>query len=56
MEATPFAASAEFYEVGKPEKPIALSEILADLTQLVGDRNPNFCECVNGRLVRQCGG
>lgn len=50
MEATPFAASTEVYEVGKPDEILPLSRVLDDLVQLVADRNPDFYECVDGRL------
>ena len=40
------------YEVGKPDRALELADVLDDLLRQVADRNPDFYEFENGRLVR----
>lgn len=40
------------HEVGRPETAIPLSEVFDDLLRLVADRNPDFYEFEDGRLIR----
>ena len=50
LEATPSAVDIRAYEVGKPDTPIPLDQILNDLLSLVAERNPDFYEVENGSL------
>jgi len=52
LSADPAAPRVAAYEVGKPEIPLSITEILDELLQLVADRNPDFYEYVDGSLVR----
>jgi hypothetical protein len=52
VEATPTASELRAYEVGKPETPVPLDEIISELLNLVAERNPDFYEYENGRLIR----
>ncbi len=40
------------WEVGHPNREIALDDIFAGLAELVSERNPDFYEALDGRLVR----
>ncbi|MFL5481251.1 MAG: hypothetical protein ACJ8AK_03610 [Gemmatimonadaceae bacterium] len=52
MGASPFAASVATYKVGDATKTVSLTEVFDDLVQQVADRNPDFYECVNGKLIK----
>jgi len=49
VEATPFAASLETYEVGQPETPIPLEAVFDRLIEMVAERNFDFYEVVPGK-------
>lgn len=49
------SASVEAFEVGRPEAPVPLTRIMDDLLTLVAERNPDFYEFDEGRLVRVAG-
>jgi len=51
LEASPEKASVVAYEVGYPDDPIEIDKILTDLLVLVAERNPDFYEVADGRLV-----
>jgi hypothetical protein len=40
-----------FFEVGKPDAPLSADEVIAELLQLVADRNPDFYEFLDGQLL-----
>ncbi|HEX2205352.1 MAG TPA: hypothetical protein VHG91_18730 [Longimicrobium sp.] len=40
------------YEVGSPDEPVPLGDALDDLLRLVADRNPDFYEFEDGRLIK----
>ncbi len=52
LDATPFKAWYEVYRVGAAKEPIDLSDAFDDLMTLTAERNPDFYECVDGRLRR----
>lgn len=43
------------WEVGRPDRPVSLADIFAGLTELVAERNPDFYESADGRLLRVAG-
>jgi len=51
LNASPTNVTIDAFEVGNPEKKIAVSEILDFLVSLVATRNPDFYEFVDGNLV-----
>lgn len=51
LEASPEKASVTAYEVGNPDQPIKIDKILTELLMLVAERNPDFYEVVDGKLV-----
>lgn len=51
LEASPEKASVQAFEVGKPEQPVDLEKIFDHLIELVAERNPDFYEAVDGKLV-----
>lgn len=52
MDATPFGAGTQVYEVGKADRVLTFAAVFDDLAQLVAERNPDFYEAVEGRLTR----
>lgn len=50
MDASPDSVSIQAFEVGKPDKPLPLSDILDEMLRLVAERNPDFYELENGQL------
>lgn len=52
MDASPFQANVSPYAVGDATKTVSLESVFTDLVQQVADRNPDFYECVDGKLVR----
>lgn len=52
IEATPFAASTQVFEVGKPNEILPLTRVFDELVQIVADRNPDFYECIDGKLSK----
>lgn len=51
MDASPESYDLRAYEVGKPETPVPLDDVLTDLLRLVAERNPDFYELDDrGRL------
>jgi hypothetical protein len=55
VEAAPEAARVDAYEVGKPDRPVPLEQVMDDLLTLVAERNPDFYEFEDGRLVKVAG-
>jgi hypothetical protein len=55
VDATPEAQRVDAFEVGKPDLPVALDRALDDLLTLVAERNPDFYEFDDGRLVKVAG-
>lgn len=51
LDADPTSSTLRAYEVGKPEKEIALDEIIMGLLTIVAERNPDFYE-VDGDCLR----
>jgi hypothetical protein len=52
MDASTFHANVSTYKVGDDTKTVSLGEVFDDLVQLVADRNPDFYECEDAKLVR----
>ncbi len=52
MDASPFHANVSAYAVGDATRTVSLEEVFDDLIQQVADRNPDFYECVSGKLVK----
>ena len=50
MDATPFKANISTYAVGDSTKTVTLESVFDGLVQQVADRNPDFYECVTGKL------
>jgi hypothetical protein len=44
IDANPKAAEIQAYEVGKPDKPVSLDEIMKELLSITAERNPDFYE------------
>lgn len=55
VEASPEAATIDAFEVGRPDQAVPLEEVLDDLLTLVAERNPDFYEFEDGRLVKVAG-
>lgn len=55
LEASPTAAHVRAFDVGAPDKPVALESVFDNLVSLIAERNPDFYECVNGNLVKARG-
>lgn len=55
LEASPQAASVRAFEVGNSKDEVPLQEILDELVSRVALRNPDFYECVEGKLVPASG-
>ncbi|HMJ26583.1 MAG TPA: hypothetical protein VK475_12165 [Pyrinomonadaceae bacterium] len=55
LDANPFSPSVVIHAVGDPKTVIALEYIFDDLLTLVAERNPDFYECVNGKLRKATG-
>jgi hypothetical protein len=51
--ASPEAPSAQFFEAGKPDRPVELSSIFEELIALIGERNFDMYAARNGRLKRR---
>jgi len=52
LEGNPDQPDFAIYEVGRPERPLKITDVFDDLLQQVADRNPDFYEYVDGTLVR----
>ncbi len=52
LESDPARPGFTIHEVGKPADPLGLSTVFDDLLRLVADRNPDFYEFEDGRLVK----
>jgi hypothetical protein len=39
-------------EVGNPGKPLTFEEIIAELLRQIAERNPDFYDVIDGKLVR----
>lgn len=55
VDAAAEAAQVEAFEVGKPDQPVPLEQVLDDLLNLVAERNPDFYEYDDGRLLKVAG-
>jgi hypothetical protein len=44
------APNVQFFAAGDPRSPVPLAEIFDQLVDLVGERNPDLYEAVNGHL------
>ena len=53
VNAAPEGSRFTCYAVGEPEQPIALDDAFDDVLHLVADRNPDFYEARDGRIVRR---
>lgn len=51
IDASSFHANVSVYAVGESTKSVTLEQVFDDLVQQVADRNPDFYECVEGKLV-----
>lgn len=52
VEASPEAAGIVAYEVGNHAEAVSMDKVLNDLLTLTAERNPDFYEFDNGRLIR----
>ncbi len=52
LEARSDGCALRAWEVGKPDREVALEEIFTGFTELVAERNPDFYEAIDGQLVR----
>jgi hypothetical protein len=52
LEGDPERPVFSVHEVGRPDEPLELGAVFDDLLRLVADRNPDFYEFEDGRLVR----
>lgn len=52
VRASPSKTSISAYEAGKPEEAISLDEIFNELIALIAERNSDFYEVHDGRLVK----
>ena len=52
LDASPKSANVTAYSVGDSDIPVPLSKIIDDLLRMVSQRNPDFYEYLDGRLVR----
>lgn len=52
LDANPFEPAIKTYEVGQPDAEKPLASVLDELVGLVAERNPDFYENREGRLVR----
>lgn len=50
LDASPTVVNIRAFEVGKPQTPIPLSDVIEDLLSIVAERNPDFYELDNGIL------
>jgi hypothetical protein len=48
LSATPFSSSVRPFEVGKPESPVTICQLLDDLLRMVAERNPDFYDYEHG--------
>jgi hypothetical protein len=51
LEASPQEVTIQAFSVGDPKKVVPLDKIMDDLITLVAERNPDFYEVVDGKLV-----
>ncbi len=51
LDASPEKATVQAFEVRHPEHPIELEKLFDRLITLVAERNPDFYEVVDGKLV-----
>jgi hypothetical protein len=52
VDANPFNPSFSAYLVGKPQERVSLDAIFDDLIELVGERNFDFYEALDGKLLK----
>lgn len=52
LDATPIAVTLRAFPVGQPENEVPLGDIIDDILRLVAQRNPDFYEFVDGKLVK----
>jgi hypothetical protein len=52
VDANQFAPTTEIFEVGFPAKPLTFEEVMAELIRQVAERNPDFYEVQDGKLVK----
>jgi len=52
VDATPETPLHQVYRVGDHQHPIPLSQALAELLDLLAERNPDFYEVVDGKLEK----
>lgn len=52
VEASPDKSEVTAFEVGNPDTPVPLETVIDDLLKIVAERNPDFYEFDDGRIVR----
>lgn len=52
VSADPAGSAVSCFRVGAPDEPVLLDDAFAEMLALVADRNPDFYEVRDGRLVR----
>lgn len=52
VDANEFSPTMQICEVGKPDKPLTFEEIIAELLRQIAERNPDFYDVIDGKLVR----
>ncbi|MCC5953448.1 MAG: hypothetical protein JJU45_15260 [Acidimicrobiia bacterium] len=50
LDANPFTPNWETYRVGDPDTPIEMSTAFDEFIALIAERNPDFYDCVDGKL------
>lgn len=55
LDASPAAANVRAFQVGKPDSLVALDAVVGELVGLIAERNPDFYECVDGKIVKATG-
>jgi len=52
LDATPASVELRAFEVGRPDDPVSMAQVLQDLLSLTAERNPDFYEYDDGRLIK----
>ncbi|WP_371295251.1 hypothetical protein [Haliea sp.] len=52
LEASPNSVSVRPFKVGDPDNEVSLSQMLDEILELVAERNPDFYEFDDGRLIK----
>ena len=50
MDANPFTPTVRIFLAGHPKTVVPIAEALDTLVAAVAERNPDFYECINGKI------